>query len=93
MTFEHRVQKMVVATPAQLDQIDAVLDGKTAIAEPVDMRLLTLTAAAQTMGLSRQTVFRMTRDGRLPVVEVRAGRHRVPATALQNLVKKAAFLV
>jgi len=93
MNVEHRIQKLLTATPEQLAKIDALLEGKSFGIERLDTRLLTLTAAAETMGLSRQTVFRMTRDGRLPVVEVRAGRLRVPAHALQNLVKKAAVLV
>jgi excisionase family DNA binding protein len=92
MNVEHRFQKLLTATPDQLAKIDALLEGKSSAPEQVDARLLTLTAAAERMGLSRQTVFRMTRDGRLPVVEVRAGRLRVPALALQNLVRKAAAL-
>ena len=92
MNIEHRFQKLLTATPEQLAKIDALLEGKGFRSEPLDTRLLTLTAAAETMGLSRQTVFRMTRDGRLPVVEVRAGRLRVPACALQELVKKASAL-
>ena len=45
---------------------------------------------AEALGVSRQTVFRMSRDGRLPVVETRAGRFRVPSYALTDLLKGGA---
>lgn len=91
MTTETRFTKLLQATPEQLASIDALLDGQgLGLKEPTDRKLLTLTAAADALGVSRQTVWRMVNDGRLPTVEMRAGRHRVPSNALTELLKGGA---
>lgn len=88
MTTETRFTKLLQATPAQLATIDALLDGQgLGPKEPTDRKLLTLTAAAGVLGISRQTVWRMINDGRLQTVELRAGRCRVPSNALTELLK------
>jgi excisionase family DNA binding protein len=73
-----------------LERVDAILENKQHETTLGDRRLLTLAAAATVLGVSRQTVFRMSRDGRLPVVETRAGRFRVPSYALTALLKGGA---
>ena len=92
MTFETRFTKLLAATPEQLSLIDALLEGRERGMPPelADRRLLTFTAAAATLSVSRQTVWRMVKDGRLPTIEVRAGRHRVPSSALTCLLKGGA---
>ena len=82
MTTENRFQKMLSATPEQLAQVDALLEGKPTEAAPTDRKLMTLTAAADALGISRQTVWRMIGDGRLPTIEIRAGRHRIASSAI-----------
>lgn len=55
-----------------------------------DRRLLTLTQVANELSVSRMTVYRMCADGRLPLVETRAGRRWVPSAALTAFVKGGA---
>jgi excisionase family DNA binding protein len=89
MSPDQRMMKILTADPATLAKVDAVLTG-TATEKPTDpgdRRLLTQTEAAAILGVSRMTIFRMTRDGRLPVVEIRAGRLRIPSAALTELAK------
>ena len=40
--------------------------------------------------VSRQTIWRMVKEGRLPTVETRLDRYRVPAAALTAFVTRAA---
>ena len=88
MTTETRFTKLLQATPEQLGQIDALLDGQgLGIKEPTDRKLLTLTDCAEVLGISRQTVWRMIADGRLPTIEVRQGRHRVASSAITAFLK------
>jgi excisionase family DNA binding protein len=78
------MMKLLQADPGTLAKVDAVLNG-TATEKPTDpgdRRLLTQTDAAAALGVSRMTIFRMTRDGRLPAVEIRNGRLRIPSQAL-----------
>lgn len=87
MTTEARLTKIITATPDTLRKIDRILTGEATETEPGDRKLLTLTDAAKTLGVSRQTVWRMINDGRLPTIEMRAGRCRVPSSALTALLK------
>lgn len=56
---------------------------------PVSARLLNYRQAAERLGLSKQTVRRLIKAGRLPVVETRAGRTRVPEQAVIELAAGA----
>jgi excisionase family DNA binding protein len=83
MSKEELIGKVLSATPEQLKAVEKAFNGNTAAAtDPGDRRLLTQTAAAEALGVSRMTIFRMTRDGRLPAVEIRNGRLRIPSQAL-----------
>jgi len=87
MTRDQLIMKLLSAPPEELTRWYAFAENKCEAAAPADRRLLTLAAAAKVLGVSRQTVFRMSRDGRLPVVETRAGRFRVPSYALTALLQ------
>lgn len=92
-SLTERLAKFLQATPEKQAAIDRILDGQGEVhssadpAVPSDRRLLTLTQAAKELGCSRMTVFRMVRDGRLPAVELRAGRRRIPSYALTCMAK------
>jgi len=88
MSTDERFKKLLAADPATLAKVDAVLTGTATDkpTDPGDRRLLTQTAAAEVLGVSRTTIFRMTRDGRLPAVEIRQGRLRIPSKAITELV-------
>ena len=55
----------------------------------VSARLLNYRQAADMLGLSKQTVRRLIKAGRLPVVETRVGRLRVPEQAAIELAASA----
>ena len=83
MTIEQRFSKMLSATPETLTKIDTLLEGKPAQTETVaDRRLFTLMGAAKELNVSRMTVHRMCADGRLPTIETRLGRRRIPSAAI-----------
>lgn len=82
----HRLILILQADAATLAEVDRVLAGKgrsNALQSP-DRRLLTITAVARELGISRATAHRMAADGRLPIVETRAGRRRIPSAALTD---------
>lgn len=68
MTDNERMIKVAMATPADKAKIDAILDHRDIterVRETVDARLLTYTETARMMKLSRPTVYRLVRAGRL----------------------------
>lgn len=87
MTTESRITKLLSASPDTLSKIDMLLEGRPIETNTGDRHLLTLMEAARVMGLSRMTIHRMAADGRLPVVETRAGRRRIPSAALTALLQ------
>lgn len=80
------MMKLLTAQPEVLAKVEAILENRQPEAIPSDRRLLTLGEAAKVLSISRMTVYRMARDGRLPFVETRAGRHRIPSNALTALL-------
>ena len=88
MTTEQRLSAILAATPDVLKAVDSILaggiEGATA---PGDRRLLSIAQAADALGVSRTTVWRLLRDGRLPFVELRPGSRRVPSAAITAFVK------
>lgn len=70
MSTNERLLKLATATPAVLAKVDAVLNGEdTATHTPdKDCRLCTFTEAARMMKVSRPTVYRLAKCGRLDVV-------------------------
>lgn len=87
MSKEQLIGRLLAATTEELRKIELVFAGKTESEDSGDRRLLTLMEAARVMGLSRMTIHRMAADGRLPVVETRAGRRRIPSAALTALLQ------
>ena len=69
MSNEQRMMRLLTANPATLAKIDAVLsgtDGEAAKAD--DLRLVTFTEAARRLNISRVTVYRLVKLGRLETV-------------------------
>jgi len=86
MNKEALIGKLLVATPAELNRVAAVFTTE-APTEPTDRRLLSIAQAARALNLSRTTVWRLLRDGRLPFIELRKGSRRIPSEAITALVK------
>jgi len=91
MTTEARIQNLLQADAEKLAQVDSILEGRATEATNTDRRLLSMTQAAETMGLSRQTIWRMIKEDRLPVVEIRRGRYRVPSAAITAMLKEVSI--
>jgi excisionase family DNA binding protein len=88
MTTEQRLSAILAATPDVLKAVDSILAGGIEGAtEPTDRRLLSIQQAADALNVSRTTIWRLLRDGRLPCVELRPGSRRVPSAAITAFVK------
>ena len=71
----------------RLDAVNAVLSDKPKPEPPASIRLLRMGQAAAETGLSRCTIWRAIREGRIKAVEVRRGSHRIPMSELQRLCR------
>jgi len=89
MTTETRIQTLLSADADTLARVDNILKGNNIETTPGDRRLLSMTQAAEAMGLSRQTIWRMVKEDRLPVVEIRRGRFRIPSAGITAILKGA----
>lgn len=87
MSKEELMMKLLTAAPDVLERVAGILENKLVTPNTsADRRLLTFSKAAETMGVSRQTVWRMVSDGRLTTVEIRPGTRRIPSAALTALL-------
>ena len=89
MNKELLMARLLTATPSELKKIEAVFTGETPT-EPTDRRLLSIQQAADALGVSRTTIWRLLRDGRLPFVELRPGSRRIPSVAVTEFAKRGA---
>lgn len=82
-----RAMQLMQATPEALSRIDEILDGKAFVVSPLSGSppLLTLSAAARLMGISRMTLWRMFKDGVLARVELRPGCYRIRRADLEAI--------
>jgi len=85
MNTEARFQKLLTASPDVLAAVDAALDGTPA--QRVPLRLLRMKTAAAETSLSRSTLWRAIREGRLKAVEIRKGSFRIPEAELRRFVE------
>jgi len=88
LSTEQRLSALLSAPEHILKRVDAIIKGEPTEAEPGDRRLLTFQAAADALGISRTTVWRLARDGQLPVVEIRPGVRRVPSAVITAFARK-----
>ena len=90
MTTEKRMTLMLAATPDVLKRIDRILAGAPTegTTDPGDRKLLSIQQTAAAMGVSRTTVWRLLRDGRLPCVELRPGSRRIPSAAVTEFARR-----
>ena len=89
MSERERMMKLLAATPQTLARVDAVLngtDGRTAKADD-DCRLVTYTEAARRLNLSRPTVYRLAKAGRLDVVPLN-GVNRIKLQSVFDYVSR-----
>jgi len=70
MSERERMMRLLSAPPATLAKVDVILNGTDgrAMEADDDCRLVTYTEAAKRLGLSRPTVYRLAKAGRLETV-------------------------
>ena len=92
LTTEQRMTLLLVATPDTLRRVDRILTGEPGegATEPTDRRLYNIQQAARELNISRTSVWRLLKSGRLPFVELRKGSRRIPSEAITALVKGGA---
>ena len=83
-----RLQRVMRAPPEVLANIDRILDGMppTVVLKIEGPPLLSLTSVAQVLGVCRQTVYRLLKNGHLPRVEIRPGVYRIRRVDLEALL-------
>lgn len=82
-----RMMKFLQADPAALAEIDRILEGKVQarVETTSGPLLLGMSAAAKFLGVSRATLWRMIRAGRLNKVEILPGSFRVRRADLEAI--------
>jgi excisionase family DNA binding protein len=82
---EKRLLKLLTASPEQLAAIDELLAGKLprTRSKPTGPLLMGMGAAAARLGVSRATLWRMIKAGKLERVEVLRGSFRVRCADLE----------
>jgi excisionase family DNA binding protein len=88
VTLNERLLQFLKATPTQRALIDQILDGKIGAASVVSSGplLLPMGRAAELLGVSRPTLWRMLNAGRLTRVEVLPKTYRVRRSEIDALV-------
>ena len=83
------MQKILTASPTMLAKIDRVLDGTDTTHDrpEADCRLVTYTEAARRLSVSRPTIYRLARAGRLEVVPLN-GVNRIRLQSVVDCVSK-----
>ena len=87
MNQNERLMKFLQATPEQQELIDRILEGKAEAAKPERRGplLVSMGPAAQFLGVSRSTLWRMIQAGRLDRVEVFTNSFRVRREDLEAI--------
>ena len=82
-----RILKIATADTKTLARIDSILTGEDTSPVPVEKenRLLTYTDAGRRTGLSRPTIYRLVKSGRLDVVELN-GVNRITLASLNSFI-------
>lgn len=87
MNATERMQKMLAANVQVLARIDAILDGTDTSPAPVERenRLITFMDAGRRTGLSRPTIYRLVKSGRLDVVPLN-GVNRITLQSVNDFI-------
>lgn len=89
MNDAQRIRALLNADPEKLAAVDAILAGEGTPSRPASMRLLLPHEAAKLLGVSRVTIWRAMKEGRLRVVRVRPGSWgRIPEADLLALIER-----
>jgi len=88
-TGNERLLKFLQATPDQQSAIDRILEGKVEAPAPVPTGplLLMMGDAAKLLGVSRATVWRLVKAGKLDRVELLPGTFRVRRADIEGIAR------
>ena len=87
MNTEERLKRLFEASPEQIGAIDVVLEGKIQkrpMATPGPL-LMGMSASAKLLGVSRATLWRMTKAGLIQKIEVLPGSFRLRRADLEAI--------
>ena len=87
---DERMLRLLQASPEQRAAIDRILQGRLEVSRPAPIGplLLMMGDAAKLLGVSRATVWRLVKMGRLEPVEILPGTFRVRREDVQALVAR-----
>ena len=90
MNTNERLLKLATANPSMLAKVDAVLNGTDGITAKADddCRLVTYTEAAKRLHVSRPTVYRLAKAGRLEIVPL-DGVNRIRLKSVMDFATSA----
>jgi len=85
------LMRFLQATPEQQTSIERILDGKSEAPRPAPTGplMMMMGDAAKLLGVSRATIWRMVKLGKLERVEILPGTFRVRRTDVEAVVGKA----
>ena len=86
LTKEEVIGKILTASNAELAKVEAALTGTAG--EPQDRKMLNIKQAADALNVSKQTIRRLVKEGRLIAVETRLGRKRILNQSITDLVNR-----
>jgi predicted DNA-binding transcriptional regulator AlpA len=87
MNSEERLKRLFEASPEQIGAIDVILEGtiqKRPMATPGPL-LMGMSASAKLLGVSRATLWRMTKAGLIQKIEVLPGSFRLRRADLEAI--------
>ena len=87
MNSEDRLKRLFAASPEQMEAIDGILEfgvQKRPMATPGPL-LMGMSASAKLLGVSRATLWRMTKAGLLQKIEVLPGSFRLRRSDLETI--------
>jgi len=87
MIMEERIRLLLSATPQTLAACDRALTGEVNPERACCLKLWRMGQAATETGLSRCTLWRAIKEGRLHAVEVRRGSLRIADSELRRFVE------
>ena len=85
MDYNQRLIKLATADSKTLERIDSILEGGDHTFQDEDLRTVTLTSAAQRLNVSRVTIYRLCKAGKIQ----RVALNGVSRIRLQSLIAYA----
>ena len=79
------IQYVINATPEQVAAV-AGITGAAHTETPRDFRLYTFSEVSKLLGISRMTLWRMVKQGKIDTVQTSGGNRRIPGPAIHKYI-------